>query len=500
MRPEPPSRGLARRLAVKLARLGGRRGPPADAAPPSGWHARLRASEGEHQRGQIELSPPAGTVIGAGEGERLARLAATVLDRAEAGGAGPADAGATRAPAIADDAREPPCPGDGSRACARADRPFLYYCPTHDDWFRLRPVAGADGPVVHFRRVEGEGERRGPETGGGLVHACNNMLAVVTANLEMLADVPTLGDDDRRAVETALGAGERAARLLAGAGATLAAPGVELRRLVEETLPLLRRALGPELTVHALLAGDLAPLPLAAGALRDVLCHLALDAREATRGRGRLVIEAVPRRIADDGASTDGPRPGRHVRLSVAHGPAAGDGDRPGLARARRLAETVGGHVGVERAGDGATTVTLHLPVATAAAGPDDVAGEAAADGVRVLVVEDEPSVRDIVVRNLRRLGYEVGAVGDAEAALHTLASVPFDVVVADIGLPGAMNGLDLARRVPATHGATAVVLMSADPAAALGEAAPPDGVDVLAKPVRRAELARAVAAAARRA
>jgi len=341
-------------------------------------------------------------------------------------------------------------------------------------------------------------------------------------NLELLADAADLAEADRESLRVALSASEQAAQLteqlLAFARRQPLAPrDVDVRDLVQEWLKLMKRTLGPGVALQTLLEGGLDPIHVDPVQLQNAVLNLAINARDAMGGQGRLTIEAANRRLdaAWCRANAPGLAPGRYVRLSVADtGPGmaddvrerafdpffttkgSGGGSGLGLAMVYGFAKQSEGHVSLYSEPGVGTTVALYLPAATAAAvSDDDEAVEEIPGGVeRVLVVEDEPDVRNVVVRGLARLGYDVAAVGDAEAGAAALADDGLEVLVSDIGLPGGMNGLELARRARDQRGDLAVVLISGYAAGALaGGERVPAGAVVLQKPVHVAELAQAI-------
>ena len=115
----------------------------------------------------------------------------------------------------------------------------------------------------------------------------------------------------------------------------------------------------------------------------------------------------------------------------------------------------------------------------------------------RVLVVEDEPAVRELTTAMLRRLGYEVVAAEDGAAALRALERTRVDLMLTDVDLPGGMNGIELACRARQRRSAAAVLLMSGHPDKALALARDDDDRhELIAKPFESAELARMVRAA----
>jgi signal transduction histidine kinase/CheY-like chemotaxis protein len=408
-----------------------------------------------------------------------------------------------------------------------------FYAPL-DAWFSIRALPRGDGLIVYFRdvseRVVADAQLRQAQKmealgqlTGGIAHDFNNLLTVVMGNLEMVADAAELGDDDRHSLEVALHASEQAARLTAQLLAfarrqPLAPRDLDVRDLMQDWLELLKHTLGPGVAVQTLVEGGLAPIHVDPTQLQNAVLNLALNARDAMGGQGRLTIEAADRTLEPGWCRAHAPglAPGRYVRLSVADtGPGmppevrerafdpffttkgGGDGSGLGLAMVYGFAKQSEGHVSLYSEPGLGTTVALYLPAAVAevAANENAVAAESPPGGnERVLVVEDEAEVRTFLVRVLARLGYDVVAAVDAAAAADTLADPSLEVLVSDIGLPGGVNGLELARRALEERDDLAVVLISGYAAAALtAEQMAPARAVVMQKPLHIAELARAV-------
>jgi signal transduction histidine kinase/CheY-like chemotaxis protein len=250
---------------------------------------------------------------------------------------------------------------------------------------------------------------------------------------------------------------------------------------------------GPSPEVHL----DLATVPPVRGSaddLRDVVDHLLENAREASPGAEPIVVRLrwdgggrVELDVEDRGAGMD---EATRVRAPDPFFTTKGPG-RLGLGLAVAQAVAVRHHGTLEvasRAGRG-TSVRLTLPSAgRALEGP-----LRRRPSLRVLVVEDEPSVRDMLVQALAEDGHAVRGVADGAAALSALAEEPVDVLVTDLALPG-LSGLEVARAARGAQPDATVLLVTAWP----GQVDRPDlarhGVDlVLEKPVGLGELRTAI-------
>lgn len=352
---------------------------------------------------------------------------------------------------------------------------------------------------------------------GGVAHDFNNLLTVVMANLEMLED-RLRGDDlvllQEAQAAAAMGA-ELADRLLAfGRRQPLRAQAVDLGQIVPAVAGLLLRTLGETIEVVVQLAPALPPVLVDTGQLQNALVNLALNARDAMPGGGRITIEAGTVVLDGDAAATrPGLRPGRYVMLAVADrgsGMAAevrerafepffttkkmGAGSGLGLAMVYGFVKQSGGHVDLYSEVGHGTVVKLFLPEADG--GALDEASQARAQawpgrGETVLVVEDDPAVRRVTLARLEALHYRTLEAADGPAALTLLGQRPdLDVLLTDMVMPGGMSGAVLAATVRARCPHVAVVVAS-------GYAAPesledlPRAASWLRKPYTAAELAR---------
>ncbi|WP_245259062.1 PAS domain S-box protein [Salinarimonas rosea] len=355
---------------------------------------------------------------------------------------------------------------------------------------------------------------------GGVAHDFNNLLTVILGNLEMLemrvadARQQDLVREAREAAE--LGA-QLTERLLAfGRRQQLKPRPIAPRALLEDLAPLLRRTLGETIEVAIRAASDLRRTLVDPGQLQNALINLALNARDAMPGGGRLLIEArcVDTR-ADDGRADPEVGQGCWVLLSVADTGTGmsravaerafepffttkevGAGTGLGLSMVYGFVRQSQGHAVIDSTPGRGTTVHMYLPCADEAPEEDAPAtaalGAYRASGETILVVEDQPRVRRLAVARLRELGYAVLEAPNGPAALECLADpAPIDLVLTDVVMPGGMTGDELAVRARALRPGVKVVLTSgfAEPAA-LRDGAADAGV-FLKKPYTAFELGR---------
>jgi CheY-like chemotaxis protein/anti-sigma regulatory factor (Ser/Thr protein kinase) len=272
---------------------------------------------------------------------------------------------------------------------------------------------------------------------------------------------------------------------------------------------LIERSIGPRIALTIAIEADVPPAQFDPNQFELALLNLAINARDAMPSGGKLRL-----RIAEDesaGARAD-LMPGRYIRVSVSDTGTgmnaetlaravepffstkpAGKGTGLGLSMVHGLAAQSGGAFRLESAVEEGTTATLWLPVADeAVAAPAPVSNaRAASRRAIVLLVDDEDEVRFTTAESLADLGYDVGPVESAQAALDRVAAgLAPDLLVTDHLMPG-MTGAQLAaefrRRLPDTP-----VLMITGYAQLPPEEA--GGFDVLIKPYRHAELALRVA------
>ena len=355
---------------------------------------------------------------------------------------------------------------------------------------------------------------------GGIAHDFNNLLTIVIGNLDMLARRFRPGDTAVQGLVSAAARGaNRAAiltqRLLAFSRRQPLEPGVtDVNGLVSGMVDLLRRTLGESIRIETGLAEDLWPCFVDQNQLENALLNLAINARDAMPGGGRLSIATANRHCAEI-VTRDGTLPaGDYVVLAVADDgtgmkpeiaakvfdpffttKGVGEGSGLGLSMVYGFVRQSHGHVEIDSEVGRGTTVRIFLPrhgnAASAASGetrrrrrrllPKADAGET------VLLVEDNEDVRQYGTGVLRELGYHVIEAADAEAALRIAAgSERIDLLFTDIGLPG-MDGWTLAGRALALRPSLKVVYTTGYAEGAIVRDGMPGGggggVHLIAKP-----------------
>jgi signal transduction histidine kinase len=364
---------------------------------------------------------------------------------------------------------------------------------------------------------------------GGIAHDFNNLLTVVLGNIEVIQTRLEPSNPLQVRVERAMWAAQRGAtltaQLLAFARKTPLAPAaVQLTETVPELIPLLRRTLGEHIDVRYVETAGLWPAMADAAQLESALLNLALNARDAMPGGGRLTIELANKVLDAEYARAHAEvTAGDYTMLAVSdtgHGMTPdvmsrvfepffttkpdGRGTGLGLAMVFGFVKQSGGHIKIySEPGDG-TVVRIYLPRAvggaTAAQGGLPRLGrpiELPRGEATVLVVEDEPAVREIAVAILRDLGYRVFEAADGEAGLRVFGAhaADIDLLLTDVVLPGKVRGRDMADQITAIRPEVQVLFMSGyTENSIVHQGRLDDGVHLIGKPFHREQLARKVA------
>mgnify|MGYP001254022253 CR=1 FL=1 len=310
---------------------------------------------------------------------------------------------------------------------------------------------------------------------GGVAHDFNNLLAVIIGNLDLVQEEagrelePSLAEPIQEALDAALRGAELTRRLLAFSRKQPLRPqAIDLNALIQGTATLLRRTLGGAVEVRLDLAGDLWAAMADASQVESAVTNLAINARDAMPGGGTLSIETANATLDAD---AEGPG-GDFVVVSVSDTGTGiapelvqkifepffttkpvGKGTGLGLSMVYGFARQSGGQVKVYSELGHGTTFKLYLPRANASALPSAQEGPAESEplgrGETVLVVEDDPDVRRIVVRQVLDLGYRVLEAASGDEALSAIAGgARVDLLFTDVVMPGGMLGTELARRV----------------------------------------------------
>ncbi|MDR6788212.1 signal transduction histidine kinase [Sphingomonas sp. BE138] len=313
---------------------------------------------------------------------------------------------------------------------------------------------------------------------GGLAHDFNNLLTGISGALEMMqvrVAQGRIGELDRY-VAAAQGAARRAAalthRLLAfSRRQTLDPRPTDVNKLVAGMEELIHRTLGPAITLEVVGAAGLWNTLVDPNQLENALLNLCINARDAMPDGGRVTIETANKWLDERAARPRDLPPGQYLSLCVtdtgtgmtpevqarAFDPfyttkPMGEGTGLGLSMIYGFARQSGGQVRIYSEPGQGTTVCIYLPRhhGTVATDEDATLPLDQALPVKgmptVVVVDDEPTVRMLVIEVLDGLGYTVLEAGDGAAAVRILESgIRPDLLVTDVGLPGQMNGRQVA-------------------------------------------------------
>jgi len=327
---------------------------------------------------------------------------------------------------------------------------------------------------------------------GGVAHDFNNLLTSILGNVELAQ----MDLDPHHPVAAMLAEVNRAAQsaasltrqLLAFSRKQIIEPRVlDLNELIGGLRQMLVRLLGESISLETSLAPNLGAVRVDPGQFEQVVINLVINARDAMPGGGRLAIETTGAGDADD-ARESGDQPtgpgGGSVVLAVSdtgHGmppevlahlfepffttKSKDRGTGLGLATVYGVVKQAGGTIDVQSEVGRGTTFRVVLPRVVEAAdrrGDRSVPGALPRGHGTVLLVEDEDSVRDLALRILERLGYDVLVAGSGAEALAIAArhDRPVDLLLTDVVMPG-MSGRELATRLAAQHPETAVLYTS---------------------------------------
>ncbi len=325
---------------------------------------------------------------------------------------------------------------------------------------------------------------------GGIAHDFNNMLSVIIGSASLCLDA--LGPDDpmRTDVEQINLAADRAAsltrQLLAFSRRQVLAPkDVNLNDVVGALGEMVKRLVGEHIEVRVELGVGLGTVRVDVAQLEQVLLNLVVNARDAMPSGGRLTIETRQVLLGAE-AAREHPEvtPGPHVSLSVRDTgtgmdratrerifepffttKAMGKGTGLGLSMAYGTIKQSGGSISVDSEPGKGTTFTINLPVVSTPGASLSVvqpAAERARGSEMVLIVEDEPQVRRVAARVLRRAGYVVLEAARADEALELVERTagPLQLLITDVVMP-QMNGRALAEKVLARQPQLRVLYMS---------------------------------------
>ena len=362
-------------------------------------------------------------------------------------------------------------------------------------WFDLtmRPIRDGEGKVtalvpeaIEFteRRQAEDALRQSQkmeavgQLTGGLAHDFNNLLAGISGSVEFAQTRLAQGrvQELDRYLSAARAAAKRAEalthRLLAfSRRQTLAPQPTDVNQLVTGMEEMIRRTVGPEIAVEVVAARGLWPVLVDPNQLENALLNLCINGRDAMPGGGRLVIATANQWFEERAARALDLQAGAYISLSVSDNgvgmpPAVvkrafdpffttkpiGQGTGLGLSMIDGFVRQSGGLAVIDSEPGKGTTVRMHLP-RYASVGDEPLAvpaqtevSQSAQGDASVLVVDDDPTVRMVMAEVLEEIGYHATEAADGVEALKLLqSSAKIDLLVTDVGLPGGLNGRQLA-------------------------------------------------------
>ncbi|HUE66316.1 MAG TPA: response regulator [Rhizomicrobium sp.] len=356
---------------------------------------------------------------------------------------------------------------------------------------------------------------------GGVSHDFNNLLQVISANLDLAAasDAARANPRLKERLANAAGAVLRGSRLtsqlLAFARRQALEPkSIDLGRVIRDMSDMLRRTLGETVAVETVIAGGLWDTLADPSQVENTVLNLAINARDAMPNGGKLTLEVANADLDDAYAAAHGEvAPGQYVMLAVSDTGAGmtpdvmrrvfepffttkpeGKGTGLGLAQIYGFVKQSGGHVKLYSEVGQGTTVKLYLPrtrrvtdAVETHAGLPVVGGHE-----RILVVEDDADVRAAVVDMLADLGYQVAHAENAEAALALIGEQATDLIFTDVVMPGSISAREFTRRAQEMHPNIRILYTSGyTQNAIVHNGKLDDDALLLSKPYRKDELAR---------
>jgi two-component system cell cycle sensor histidine kinase/response regulator CckA len=400
------------------------------------------------------------------------------------------------------------------------------YSITKDEHGRTIKSQGANQDITERKRIEEalvktEDQLRQSQKmeavgqlAGGIAHDFNNLLTAIIGNSELAIAAMDPADPNRELIATVKQVGERAAgltkQILAFSRRQILRPEVIcLNDTVAGIRPLLLRTLGEDIALDFRLASDLVWTEVDPHQMGQVLINLALNARDAMPEGGRLTIETA-NAMLDNVYCQRHPEAevGRHAMLAVSdtgYGMDAatqshifepffttkevGKGTGLGLSTVFGIVQQSGGSISVYSELGKGSTFRVYLPAAKISPDREDrseVEQKAQHGHETVLVVEDEPAVRELVSRILSEVGYRVLPAGSArglDAALAEAARPP-DLLLTDVVLPGGANGRDVADNLVLRYPSMKVLYMSGyTMSSVVHDGRLEDGIEFLEKP-----------------
>ena len=356
----------------------------------------------------------------------------------------------------------------------------------------------------------------------GVAHDFNNILTAIGGHSEMLLNQLEAGDTRRKHAEQIEKCSSMAAaltrQLLTFSRKQAVEPRVlKLNGIITNFKRMLCRLIGEDIEFREALDEGFGPIKADPGQLEQVIMNLAVNARDAMPGGGKLTVSTAGLTVDEhDMRDVPGLAPGKYVMLAVADTGTGmteevkahlfepffttkppGKGTGLGLATCFGIVKQSGAHITVESALGKGTTFRIYFPEVQDPVEPvlADWAAQVAGGTETVLLVEDEPMVRELAAITLRERGYTVLEAGDGESGLRVARQHPgkIDLVLTDVVMP-VMGGKAMAQSLCASHPKTKILFTSAHSEEVISDhGVVKPGLQFLQKPYLPASLARRV-------
>ena len=360
---------------------------------------------------------------------------------------------------------------------------------------------------------------------GGLAHDFNNILTVVQGNLAALAEIPALRPYLSEYLKPSMDAARRGSDLIRGLLSfarkhPLSSRVEDLSRCLASTANLLRGVLPEGLSLITEAPPEPLFVRLDPNQLQDALLNLALNARDATGGKGRIAIRCDVTELGPEAAANLGLSPGQYARISVEDDgcgmdqatmdrvfepffstKAAGQGSGMGMAMVYGFVQQSAGAIQLHSTVGQGTTVSMlfarhetELPATPEHPSERPQASDIPSEGRRglALLVEDDPGVRQLLRRELLDIGFSVIEAENGHEAIDLINHTPdIRLLLSDVVMPGPVDGLTVVAHARRRGDIAKIILMSAFvPSGAI-----PAGIPFLQKPFARADLLQTLSA-----
>ncbi|MET0241061.1 MAG: ATP-binding protein [Sphingobium sp.] len=378
-------------------------------------------------------------------------------------------------------------------------------------------LADAEDALRQAQKMEAVGQLT-----GGLAHDFNNLLAGISGAFEMIGVRLSQGRtaDTEKYLAAGQGAARRAAalthRLLAfSRRQTLSPKPLVVNRLLTDLVELVQRTVGPGIRVETVAASGLWPTLVDANQLENAILNLCINARDAMPDGGKITIETGNKWLDKRAAAERGLDAGQYVTVCVSDNGTGiekeimdrvfdpffttkplGEGTGLGLSMVYGFARQSHGHVRIYSEVGQGTMVCVYLPRhfgdEDAQATEEPVATTYSDAGETVLVVDDEPTVRMLIIDTLEERGFQCLEAADGPAGLRILETNPrVDLLISDVGLPGGLNGRQVAEAARSLRPDLKVLFVTGYAEnAVLNHGHIARGMEVLTKPFAIDELA----------